>query len=267
MVFSNLGAHEKDAFFTLLDEYFASRPELFAKLAGSDGPSEAATQEATSRIVTAGLRNVPKSSPYHSAATNPHVSSAIGKVAAASLAFNNRSQPQDDSQSGSKNPPPAPPRRSPDPGAPAPKSSVSSTLVSVRKFGSDVDTSSAKNMFNSLRGSTANKSVVHPQPEAPAAFGAKKNNFGPPPVRRVAADNASASPPPPPPPPPTRRPEPEDDGEWAEVIYDYNGDDPGDLDIQANQRVKIIERTSDDWWTGELNGKRGLFPASYVKAL
>ncbi|KAL4264041.1 Bridging integrator 3/RVS161-like protein [Pleurotus pulmonarius] len=241
MVFTNLGAHEKDAFFSLLDEYFASRPEIFAKLSNSKHGSDAATSEATSKMVTAGLRHVPKSSPYHAAASNPHVSSAIGKVAAASLAFN-----RSDTHEAQSTPPPAPPRRSPDPSAAA--SEHKPPLPTTRRFG-DVDTSSAKNMFTSLRNSTANKSYQPPPPPAPSAFGPKKNTFAPPPVRRVS-DNAA-----------------EDTGEWAEVIYDYTGDDPGDLSMEANQRIKIVEHTSEDWWTGEINGKRGLFPASYVKVV
>ena len=62
----------------------------------------------------------------------------------------------------------------------------------------------------------------------------------------------------------------------------------GDLVLRANARVLVTDRTSDDWcvdvlissfralnprcysafrWTGELDGKSGLFPASYVTVL
>lgn len=61
--------------------------------------------------------------------------------------------------------------------------------------------------------------------------------------------------------------------------------EPNDLVIRENQRIRIVSRDSEDWyvlasimlsalltgthcrWTGELNGKTGLFPASYVRAL
>lgn len=98
--------------------------------------------------------------------------------------------------------------------------------VWLQRFG-DVDTSSAKNLFGSLRNSTANKSAPTP-PLAnplPPAFSAKKNAFAPPPVRRVAStassSQESAAPTPPPAP---RRPavhEPEVEGEWAEATYAY----------------------------------------------
>lgn len=55
--------------------------------------------------------------------------------------------------------------------------------------------------------------------------------------------------------------------------------------MQEGQRVLVMEHTSDDWyvvlplitigvrlnvylrWTGEIDGKRGLIPAAYVKML
>jgi hypothetical protein len=65
-------------------------------------------------------------------------------------------------------------------------------------------------------------------------------------------------------------PEPEEpQGEWAEVLYDYSSEDPGDLEIQSGSRVFVTAKSSDDWWTGQIEGqgKEGLFPASYVKLL
>ena len=34
--------------------------------------------------------------------------------------------------------------------------------------------------------------------------------------------------------------------------------DPGDVIVR-------IEKVDDGWWAGEVNGKRGLFPANYVE--
>lgn len=65
-------------------------------------------------------------------------------------------------------------------------------------------------------------------------------------------------------------PEPEEpQGEWAEVLYDYSSEDPGDLEVQSGSRVLVTAKSSDDWWTGQVEGqgKEGLFPASYVKLL
>jgi len=67
---------------------------------------------------------------------------------------------------------------------------------------------------------------------------------------------------PPPPPPPRQQ---EEQGDFADVLYDYDSGEPEDLKITEGDVVLITDRTSDDWWTGEVNGKKGLFPASYVK--
>jgi hypothetical protein len=67
----------------------------------------------------------------------------------------------------------------------------------------------------------------------------------------------------------------------ATAIYDYAGADSGDLSVQSGQVVNVIEKTSDDcellvaltpiadrvgWTCEDGSGKRGLVPASYLKA-
>lgn len=42
----------------------------------------------------------------------------------------------------------------------------------------------------------------------------------------------------------------------------------GDLSFSAGDRIEIIERSDnvDDWWTGRLNGRTGIFPGNYTQA-
>ncbi|KAJ6516353.1 SH3-domain-containing protein [Mycena sanguinolenta] len=264
MVFTNLGANEKDAFFSLLDEYFASRPEIFgnseaessssgaASAAAAARNALAANPEATSKFISGGLRSVgqglPKSSPYSAAASNPDIANAVGRLGAAAAS----------------SPPPILPRRgtseTQSPSTPS-SNNTTANLKSVRTFGSNVDTTSAKGMFSSIRNS--GKGAKGP-PLVPSALAPAPNKWGPPPPRGVATPPSQEEP----------EPEPEEEeeeeaaqGEWAEALYDYDSTDPGDLRIRANQNVWVTERTSDDWWTGEFEGKTGLFPASYVKIL
>jgi abl interactor 2 len=149
-------------------------------------------------------------------------------------------------------------------------------------------------MFNSLRNSSASNRAKQPPP-APVRTAAaleKKHSFQPPPVRRVpssdgglaasaAAAAAAAAPispsrsPGPPPlprrtlsaePEPEPEPEPEEEeiqGEWAEALYDYDSEDPGDLPIRAHQRVLVVERTSDDWWVVFIVFVSSFFPSIY----
>lgn len=119
--------------------------------------------------------------------------------------------------------------------------------------------SSGKNMFLSLRHSTAEKSATPPSvaPQIPSAFAQKKSAFAPPPVRHVSATSppptrtspAVESPPaaPPAPPPPSARPKEKPTGEWAEALYDYSSDVSTSLALYTStcahafmQRIPVI---------------------------
>ncbi|KAG8695917.1 hypothetical protein FRC09_008853, partial [Ceratobasidium sp. 395] len=158
------------------------------------------------------------------------------------------------------------------------------------RFG-DVDTSSVKAaLASSFRG--GKPAPTPASTTLPSAFGGgAKRSFAPPPVRRVPTNTSSegdagdnpesrqhralnedlA---------PLRRmpsdralreaasPEPQPiRGERAEALYDYASDAADDLNVRQGDKLIIVERTSDDWWTGEMNGRRGLLPASYVRIL
>lgn len=47
-----------------------------------------------------------------------------------------------------------------------------------------------------------------------------------------------------------------------------NNQAEGDLSFSAGDRIEIVERTdsAEDWWTGRLNGKQGIFPGNYTQA-
>jgi amphiphysin len=70
----------------------------------------------------------------------------------------------------------------------------------------------------------------------------------------------------PPPPPPKRTPSREPET-WVAAIYDFSGQEQGDLSFRAGDRIKVLMQTGDknDWWDGELNGRKGKFPANYCE--
>lgn len=301
-MFSRLTQEDKLAFFELLDEYFESRPHLLSQGAGhADNPdvsqpaaiaatavhrTMASNPQATANIISSGLKSIPKNSQY-GAASNPLIANAAGRLAASGIAssYNSGSTAQVKS-------PPAPPRRNIGGGdepsferaSPSP-----SGLLSGKRLG-DVDTSSIKSMFtSSLKSAKPAPSPVPTMP--PPAFGGPKHNFAPPPVRRAPANtspeggavdntetrvnrqpNEDLA--------PLRRmpsdhalrgaatlnPQPAH-GERAEALYSYTSEDPGDLNVRQGDKLIITDRTSDDWWTGEMNGQKGLLPASYVRIL
>ncbi|KAF8529225.1 hypothetical protein BU17DRAFT_60921 [Hysterangium stoloniferum] len=279
MVFANLTEQDKDAFFALLDEYFASRPEL-AEALQLRSPAQpnissgvaaahrvlASNPQATSSAISAGLRTAPKLHPskYTAAASNPELASAIGRVAAASLALNN-APPSPRTASNDLRPPPPPvPRRAASespagaaaepPPPPLPRAGIASGAPPHREIG--------------RLGSASRKLWGAQTSDDPPAAPAAARKPAPPPRRAALPPPRARTPTPEPEPEP--EPDPEEDeeqGEWAEALYDYTSADPNDLQLRSEQRVFITERTSDDWWTGQADGKTGLVPAAYVKLL
>lgn len=72
---------------------------------------------------------------------------------------------------------------------------------------------------------------------------------------------------PPPPPPPKRIQSNKQPDEYVVAQYDFAGQGQGDLSFQEGDRIKIVKKTDtdQDWWVGELNGRKGSFPANYCK--
>uniref|UniRef100_U6CRK1 SH3 domain-containing YSC84-like protein 1 n=1 Tax=Neovison vison TaxID=452646 RepID=U6CRK1_NEOVI len=50
------------------------------------------------------------------------------------------------------------------------------------------------------------------------------------------------------------------------ALYSFEGQQPGDLNFQAGDRITVISKTDSqfDWWEGKLRGQTGIFPANYV---
>ena len=70
-----------------------------------------------------------------------------------------------------------------------------------------------------------------------------------------------------PPPPPALKPRPSLGPKPIVVtaLYDFQAQNDGDLSFQAGDKITIIEKSesTEDWWTGSLNGMKGTFPANY----
>jgi amphiphysin len=100
--------------------------------------------------------------------------------------------------------------------------------------------------------------LLHPEPQR--SFGGSRT----PSSSSISSDAAKKKKPPPPPPPkPSISPKPE----FVTAKYDFAGESQGDLAFKVGDRIKIIKKTNslDDWWEGELNGSRGMFPRNYCE--
>ncbi|KAI9673012.1 MAG: hypothetical protein M1817_003176 [Caeruleum heppii] len=53
----------------------------------------------------------------------------------------------------------------------------------------------------------------------------------------------------------------------AIALYAFDGDQPGDLSFKKGDIIDIVKRTesTNDWWTGKVDGREGIFPSNYVE--
>lgn len=54
---------------------------------------------------------------------------------------------------------------------------------------------------------------------------------------------------------------------YVTALYDFEGQTAEDLPFREGDRIRVIKKTesTDDWWEGEVNGRKGSFPANYVQ--
>jgi len=51
----------------------------------------------------------------------------------------------------------------------------------------------------------------------------------------------------------------------VKAIFDFIGNDRMELNFKQNDIIKLIAKPFPEWWEGEFNGQRGLFPYNYVQ--
>jgi len=95
---------------------------------------------------------------------------------------------------------------------------------------------------------------VHVNPFNPSIMGAVAATAA---GAAIQASKSTVGKKPPPPPVPRRL-----NVKMAVALYDYDAQQDGDLSFKKDDRIEIVERTdsAQDWWTGKLNGRQGVFP-------
>ncbi|CAE6510060.1 unnamed protein product [Rhizoctonia solani] len=55
----------------------------------------------------------------------------------------------------------------------------------------------------------------------------------------------------------------------AIALFDFIAQESGDLSFNKGDVITVMKKTNstDDWWTGKLNGKQGLFPANFTEVV
>lgn len=56
-------------------------------------------------------------------------------------------------------------------------------------------------------------------------------------------------------------------GRKAKALYDFHGENEDELSFKAGDTITELESVDDDWMSGELMGKSGIFPKNYVQVL
>lgn len=55
------------------------------------------------------------------------------------------------------------------------------------------------------------------------------------------------------------------DKKTVKAMYDFNGS-ADELTFRAGTEIKVLNEVVEGWWMGEIDGKKGLFPTSYVSS-
>ncbi|XP_035860833.1 CD2-associated protein isoform X2 [Sander lucioperca] len=53
----------------------------------------------------------------------------------------------------------------------------------------------------------------------------------------------------------------------CKALFDYQPQNEDELELKAGDIIDITEEVEEGWWSGDLNGKSGLFPSNFVKEL
>ncbi|KAI0932846.1 hypothetical protein AcW1_000150 [Taiwanofungus camphoratus] len=113
---------------------------------------------------------------------------------------------------------------------------------------------------------SAASSRLPPPFRSPSSSFATLPNVPPPPPYSPSPSSAMAAKKAPPPPPPIK-PKPKPAASYVVALYDFAAQADGDLDFHAGDRIEVVERTesAEDWWTGRIGDRQGVFPGNYVQ--
>lgn len=59
--------------------------------------------------------------------------------------------------------------------------------------------------------------------------------------------------------------EEEEGGVYVVALYEFRAMEPGELDFDMGDRIRVVSTLEDGWLEGELRGQRGIFPHRFVK--
>ena len=51
---------------------------------------------------------------------------------------------------------------------------------------------------------------------------------------------------------------------FVQALYDFTPEEDGELEFRQGDNIRVIDKSDENWWEGELDGRQGLFPVIYV---
>jgi hypothetical protein len=49
------------------------------------------------------------------------------------------------------------------------------------------------------------------------------------------------------------------------VLYDYEAQGDQEIDLMEGDIVTLVAKEDDVWWCGQVKGRMGMFPSTYVE--
>ncbi|OCH88366.1 BAR-domain-containing protein [Obba rivulosa] len=135
--------------------------------------------------------------------------------------------------------------------------------VALGRSVSSTSSSTSSRVPPPMRSPVPSASFKKAPPPPPSAGAAAPPPYSPPaPGASVSAPITKKAPPPPPP----LKPKPKA-AQYVVALYDFVAQADGDLEFSAGDRIEVVERTesSEDWWTGKIGDRQGVFPGNYVQ--
>ncbi|XP_066270131.1 proline-serine-threonine phosphatase-interacting protein 2-like isoform X2 [Branchiostoma lanceolatum] len=57
------------------------------------------------------------------------------------------------------------------------------------------------------------------------------------------------------------------EGDTVKVAFDYDSQGQQELTLRRGRHIRVLKRENDLWWQGEMDGKIGVFPSTYVEPI
>ncbi|XP_078576333.1 proline-serine-threonine phosphatase-interacting protein 2-like isoform X3 [Branchiostoma floridae x Branchiostoma japonicum] len=57
------------------------------------------------------------------------------------------------------------------------------------------------------------------------------------------------------------------EGDTVKVAFDYDSQGQQELTLRKGRHIRVLKRENDLWWHGEMDGKIGVFPSTYVEPI